>query len=498
MKKLLIVEDEKIIRQGIKSIVMRSNVPIEEIILCKNGEEAYEIVRDNQIDVMITDIRMPKKDGITLVKEIQSLKAVPKVIVISGYDDFSYAVELMRYGAKEYLLKPIERDKINAVLEKLEREIAEEVMQQNEILKIGCQQFKYMLLHSGISEEEVDAIHHKFKSYFLSGEYVVCCTNYKTMKDINQEHIIFQESIIFREGIIFLDDINGQSVFIVPCDGKEEILSNLLKDHFVGVSREHRTIKELREAYAEALYARKYAFATGNFITEYNHAESKKETVSDDMIDQFVQMAGTDKLEEANKFLIRILYKTKQGQMEPDYFMSVMNRIVEKICVNYKNVLDFDAEDISDLKNVYEYDNASSYHEAISGWIESINEKLLNEFDDYKNKQKIQKAILFIQENFDKDLNMAVVSNYISMNYSLFSYVFKQYTGMNFVNYLKTIRINEAKRLLEETDKKIVEISSMIGYENEKHFMKIFKSVCGVSPSEYRKNAQVGKLKLIP
>lgn len=86
---------------------------------------------------------------------------------------------------------------------------------------------------------------------------------------------------------------------------------------------------------------------------------------------------------------------------------------------------------------------------------------------------------------------MAIVSNHISMNYSLFSFVFKQYTGTNFVNYLKEIRIAKARELLEETDLKIIEISNMVGYENEKHFMKTFKTVCGVSPSEYRKNAQL-------
>ena len=83
---------------------------------------------------------------------------------------------------------------------------------------------------------------------------------------------------------------------------------------------------------------------------------------------------------------------------------------------------------------------------------------------------------------------MAVVSNYISMNYSLFSYSFKQYTGSNFVNYLKEIRMREAKKLLTETDMKIIEISQAVGYDNEKHFMKIFKATCGVSPTEYRHN----------
>jgi two-component system response regulator YesN len=117
----------------------------------------------------------------------------------------------------------------------------------------------------------------------------------------------------------------------------------------------------------------------------------------------------------------------------------------------------------------------------------------MEEFDDFKNKEKINQAIIYIRENFNKDLNMAVVSNSISMNYSLFSLNFKQYTGMNFVNYLKKIRIEEAKRLLEETDEKIIDISQMVGYVNDKHFMKIFKSICGVSPSEYRRNCMYQK-----
>lgn len=484
MKKLLVVEDEKMIRHGIQAMVMRSPVNVDEIILCKNGEEAYEVVKNQRIDVMITDIRMPKKDGITLVKEIQALEHVPKVVVISGYDDFSYAVELLRYGAKEYILKPIDREKINDILVKLDKEIEAESVYQKDKVQIGYRQFKYILLNDSIEDNEVAEIEHNFKEFFLDGEYVVCCTNYKAEANTLQD-------------VIYLDDIYGQSVFIIKAGSKEEIISNLLKDHFVGVSKLHRSLMELKPAYQEALYARKKAFALGSFIMEYSRPEGEKETISEEVIEQFVQIVGTSKFEEANKFLTRIIYKTKQGLIDPDHFEVVMFTIVDKICDNYKNLTASDEEIADELKSIYKYDTAGSYYEAISNWIENINKKLVTEYDDYKNKQKIKKAIIYIQENYNKDLNMAVVSNYVSMNYSLFSFVFKQYTRMNFVNYLKTIRINEAKRLLEETDRKIIEISNMVGYENEKNFMKIFKSVCGVSPSEYRKNVQVGKSSLI-
>lgn len=122
-----------------------------------------------------------------------------------------------------------------------------------------------------------------------------------------------------------------------------------------------------------------------------------------------------------------------------------------------------------------------------------LHEKINSSYDQNKNVQKIKMAVDYIEENYAKDLNMAVVSNYISMNYSLFSYSFKQYTGSNFVNYLKEIRMREAKKLLTETDMKIIEISQAVGYDNEKHFMKILKQPVEVSPTEYRHNAYLSK-----
>jgi YesN/AraC family two-component response regulator len=125
-------------------------------------------------------------------------------------------------------------------------------------------------------------------------------------------------------------------------------------------------------------------------------------------------------------------------------------------------------------------------------FIQKANSELLAANDGSLKDNKIQAAIKYIEDNFDKDLNMAVVSNEISMNYSLFSVAFKNYTGENFVTYVKTLRMDKAKALLEETDLKVNEISKAVGYDNEKHFLKSFKAFVGVSPSEYRKNLLIG------
>ena len=108
------------IRQGLRVMAQRSPVEISEILDCKNGEEALEILRGTEVDVMFTDVRMPNMDGITLVQRLQTLPHPPLTVIISGYDDFSYAVEALRCGAKEYLLKPVEREDISQVLQRLE------------------------------------------------------------------------------------------------------------------------------------------------------------------------------------------------------------------------------------------------------------------------------------------------------------------------------------------------------------------------------------------
>ena len=101
MKTLLIVEDEKMIRQGIRAMIQRSGVPVEVIMECGNGEMALDILRSQKVDVMFTDIRMPKMTGVELVQRIQELDEKPLVVAVSGYADFSYAVEIGRASCRE-------------------------------------------------------------------------------------------------------------------------------------------------------------------------------------------------------------------------------------------------------------------------------------------------------------------------------------------------------------------------------------------------------------
>ena len=125
------------------------------IMECNNGETALEILKEQSIDVMFTDIRMPKMDGIELVERMQECEHIPLTVAISGYDDFNYAVAMMHNGVREYLLKPIEREKICDILARLNQEIEEGREQEKTRQKLGQQQIRHLMLLAEMPEEEL-------------------------------------------------------------------------------------------------------------------------------------------------------------------------------------------------------------------------------------------------------------------------------------------------------------------------------------------------------
>lgn len=487
MKTVLIVEDEKLIRQGIRVMIQRSGVPVDVIMECSNGEMALEVIREQKIDVMFTDIRMPKMDGITLVQKMQECEHVPLTVAISGYDDFSYAVEMLRNGVREYILKPVEREKITEILRKLNEEIESNQKKEKDFQKLGYQQMKHLMVLENMTEEELENVEKQYEKEFYECPYVVCAQNCTERRDAKA-----------GEDYIYLKEIEKNDIFIVPEQKLAILLRNELQDGFVGISREHQGLRELRTGYLEAVRARKKAFCRNRKQVYYGGEEHIPEKLiqeagkllTDASKLQRVQLLGTDRTEEMEKIWQQFFYETENGRIEPEQYEECMEDFFAETAKTYRNVIGEDMEEMKALGEVFKEDCLADYEGKLLQWVLVLQEKINSQLDVNKNRQKIQQAVAYIEKNYAGDLNMAVVSNYISMNYSLFSYSFKQYTGNNFVNFLKDIRMREAKRLLTESDMRIIEISQAVGYDNEKHFMKIFKASCGVSPSEYRKNMQ--------
>ena len=487
MKTILIVEDEKMIRRGIKAMVQRSGVPVDTILECNNGETALEILKQQEIDVMFTDIRMPKMDGIELVNRMQECDHVPLTVAISGFDDFSYAVEMLRNGVREYLLKPVERDRINMVLHKLNDELESKKERDLESQRISYQQIRHLILNEEVTEEEWSLVERQYLSWFEGKTYRVCCWNTEGAEIPDQD------------SYIFLNQMGDGDLFITDDVHRDQLLEAEYGGGYRGVSAGFQRMRDLKIAVAQAFAMRKEAFCRNRNV---RIQDAQRELVSEQLIrkaarllqaeenEKRIQMLGNDYWEELEKNMGQFFFEVRNGRISPDQFQLCMRELLDGIEKNYVEVVEESREEFDNLKKIWMESCLDLYSRKVLEYFQYIQQTNHFRNDQSLNRRKIKEALAYIDENYASDLNMAVVSNYISMNYSLFSYSFKQYTGTNFVNYIKDIRMREAKKLLTESDLKIIEISQEVGYPNEKHFMKTFKAHFGVSPTEYRRNMQ--------
>ena len=317
MNNILIAEDEKLIRAGIRTMTERSGVPFREIFEAKNGEEALAILREKPVDLLLTDIRMPKMDGIDLVRALHAEGYSPVIMAISGYDDFSYAVEMLRNGVSEYLLKPLERDKFKEALEKAEA-----------------------LVH----EKDRD------------------------LKDIEAElEVARQEK---------------------------------LRDFFTSEARQAKP--------SEALVA-----DAKKYFTESRRTRR-------------LQLVGTGKVEELNTEWHSFFEAARRGYVDGEEF-------IQELILDAKELADIYSGALSEEKKTRLLSLKESDILAC-GSLENLEETFMNfligmqrdseALHEEPVRRKISLAIRYIEENYASDINMAVVSNYVSMNYSLFSYVY--------------------------------------------------------------------------
>ena len=492
MKTLLIVEDEKMIRQGIATMAKRCSVPIETILECRNGAEALEILKERQIDVMFTDIRMPKMDGIELVKRTAKLAVRPQIVVVSGFDDFNYAVEMMKNGVRDYLLKPIKRDKVEEILAKLDEEVRQAHVNEETDIRSLKSQLRYLFLNHEAGKREWEMAGERIAQllkgtdYFEDG-YVIGVGN-----EVDEIPKCF--------GFV-TDEVNGQNVFFLDGAELEEARESVPEQMHPGFSAVHTDFGEIWDAYEEAKKAREETFITGVDFLEYPYlsvaasdltdgkAFGEKPKSAEDYEMQFVNQFATERLKDAIRKLEILYFDAKHHPQAHQDLVQLTERVRAALEENYGKLLE--GENTASCKAPLYYGTSEEFLECFREWVTQMKAELQVRFDSDQNHERIQKAVEYIRANYQKDLNMAMVSNYVSMNYSLFSVTFKEYTGVNFVNFLKDIRMEQAKKLLTQTDEKIVDISRMVGYENEKYFMKTFRTVCGVSPSEYRKNGLI-------
>lgn len=468
---ILIVDDEKNIRAGIRKILGETLGPSIRFLEAKNGEEALALAEGEQPELVITDIRMPKMDGLELMKRLGETKAKFTVIVLSGYDEFSYAKEAIRCGVFSYILKPVDRNELIAT-------VTDAIARIERGKKRDTEKRVRKIMSEGRLSTTTDSGDFSFGAPF---RFVIVTGSFDP------------EFIPVLEGrdCCVIEKKNG-SLSILVHEEEKKILEQyvLAEDLYLGSSGVCTSLSSLRVAWRQATLASfERFFRKDARVFECDQTPRPMDrSQMDTTFDKVSALIGSGDVPSLSAAV--------------DALFSFDDILLADRAQYFYLLRDFVENGI--IRKYWEYTDADMYLTLKALMIENID--LVPTLDDYRQSVRdfviyldsIQKkaraeypfvtqALEFIHGHFTDDINMTVVANHVSVNYTWFSEKFKEQTGINFNDYLKSLRIAEAKRLLEKGCYKVYEVANNSGFGDVKYFTRAFKEITGLSPGEYRK-----------
>lgn len=380
MNTILIAEDEKFIRMGLKTMLQRSGIPVGEVLEARDGAEALETLRSRSVDLLITDIRMPKMDGIELVQQLKALPQAPMVLVVSGYDDFNYALAMLRSGVSDYLLKPVERQQLCDVLEKLEGQYRE----HQKAAAQGKQQLwdalRFLMLEKDSEGPEARETIARCRSQFFPGKFVgiFCAAGEGTLPE---------EAICLRAEA-------GYRFCLAPEALTEDLREAL--PQIAGESDPHTGLEQLRACFLEGERRWKRAFFTGKRCLSDGDSAARGASITPERLLNLVSLSRSKEILRLLEVQCRYV---AQGDLLPDAFAKLNGDFIQGLCGAYKNLID-PADDPVRFAQICNFGSAGAYLEALNQWLTVFCGRVTQEFADYENKQKIRQAVQYIQENF--------------------------------------------------------------------------------------------------
>lgn len=496
-----------------------------------NGMEALEMAEEMQVDVVMTDIKMPYMDGLTLCKELKQQYQGIKVIVFSGFDEFEYAREAIKIEAEEYILKPVnaielkevfERIKINLDKERDEKQNFEKLKNYYvESLPVLQENFLISLITGSIPKNKIDryALNYQID---LSGEYYSVTVLHLSIdkeagnntevnplllsmavKRLAEEQLRSNwnsYTVSYLRDILILTRLVHKEDNSRLTDDMDKICKMAKKVCLAtvtaGVGYVCDSTETLSMSYEGAQNAISYGVLYGNGKA-INIAEVDPKGKSDfaweesyiQNILRNIKLGKEDLIKESIKELI---YTIREFNLSiQQYHVLILEILTEMFRFGSNNQLN--VEEIFGA-NMEAYSKVLQMQsiEELEEWLLDISDKIQSQFCKEKSESTrsfVDKAIEYVKEYYgNQDLTVDSMCSYLGVSSAYFSTVFKKETGKTFINYLTDYRMERAVEMLMTTSEKTYVIAEKTGYSDPNYFSYVFKKKFGISPSKYKAN----------
>lgn len=543
MLKIFLAEDEVVVRETIKRMIPWEELGFELVGEAADGEMALPLLIRQQPDLLITDIKMPFMDGLTLArlakKEIPGLK----VVILSGYDDFNYAKQAIGIGVEDYLLKPITK---NALIERLseirsryehektQKEYYEKFQREMQAYeKNSSRDFFEALVGGSMDMMEVYKRAEKLGLDIVAEAYNVliftmnCDEDFSGQRDeyssweaeslellenffAGHSSAMLFRSNIFSYGVL----LKGQRETIEEntracVDEIRKILSRQdgRREWFLAVGQSVDRLSQIQKSYHTASRAFSQRYLYDENILYYDEMETMEhpggQAETED--NAYLQKVDVNALNPAilQKFLSNGLQEETENFVK-DYFYAIGQEPMESLVFRNYVILNVRFSVISFIKGLGCDTNEmeSAYTEevlaesgknmesAIAYAKKMISQaiEIRDQNSGNKNRSILKTAVDFIDSHYmDEEISLNTVANVANVSSNHFSALFSQNMGQTFIEYLTTLRMNKAKELLRCTGMRSSEIAGEIGYKDAHYFSYLFKKTQGMTPSDYRK-----------
>ncbi len=533
MLKMIIADDEEIVRDGLRNIISWQELGIEIIGTASDGEEAYERCRELTPDILFTDIRMPLMDGLELATRLKEEKRDIKIIIISGIQDFNYAKTALDLDAEGYILKPVKINELREVITRVANKINMKRNMENEMLSLKKQLIESipsirdnflrdLILGTFYDNEDIVKklayLNIQFRidenitvAVLQIDDYHDIITNYDEerkqllkllIQDIAEKVINnYNSGICIHTGdnefvIVFNEATQTGKRTIPIC---EEIMSRVYElaqaTVSIGLGRPACGISEISCSYREALEAVRYKFYTGNnsllniddFLGDMNDINFIYIFDMEKQLMDCIKLGDSSKVMRILDDIFNTFYANKK--MHSSYLQSMcieivsissgityeFNEDIEKIIGSHSQILD----------NILCKDNLSELKKYMLSILLKITNHIAGKYKK-KSEDNINKIKGIINERYMEDISISGISEEIYLTPNYVSLIFKRETNMTITEYITGIRMMKAKELLMTTDLKVQEIAELVGYENPHYFSTVFKKQTGVHPMKYR------------
>ena len=536
MKKysVLLVDDEEDVVEAIVQKIDWDRLGYSLAGYAKNGLEALEIAEEKPIDVVLTDIKMPYMDGLTLSHRLKELYPSIKIIIFSGFDEFEYAKEAIRLEAEEYMLKPVDAGELSRVFQKVHEALDQEFDEKQSIHRLKnyyleslpiLQESLYTSLIEGtLPQQDLESTLLDYQ-ISLPGKYfaVVILHNSLSLSPEGINPLLITMSIrkLAEERLqkhwrpCFFTYL-GNTLFIAQMDKESdslkltddcEILCRMAR-HIckatvtAGIGKPVDNLMDLPLSYLGArdavayrvLYGRGKAIAISEIGLEGKEEHKvNKEIIDEERLLDIYRSIRMSSEEELNKCIDLYIENSRLDSPSlQEYHFFLMDLVTNMHKFLLSNQVDtgliFPKEE-----DVYQKVQQFSLAE-LSQWMKEICKKMqiiIQEMRSDKTKSFVKKAVEHVHSHYmDKDLTVEALSQELHVSAAYFSTVFKRETGKSFINYLTDYRMEKALRLLMEEEEKTYIIAEAVGYSDPNYFSYAFKKKFGMSPSKYKSNSK--------